>query len=99
MPPPSSLRVSDRRIEYRAGTYSSEHIAVPISGDACARTQCWGLPVRAGAIPWRSAARKGDASMLSIVLAAIKQFLLGLISLAVLIGIIVGVIKGQPPGN
>jgi len=37
--------------------------------------------------------------MLSIVLAAIKQFLLGLISLAVLIGIIVGVINGQPPGN
>ena len=37
--------------------------------------------------------------MLSIILAAIQKFLLGLISLAALIAIIVGVISGHPPGN
>jgi Big-like domain-containing protein len=37
--------------------------------------------------------------MLSIILAAIQKFLLGLISLAALIAIIVGVITGHPPGN
>jgi hypothetical protein len=37
--------------------------------------------------------------MLSILFAAIKKFLLGLISLAALLAIIVGVINGQPPGN
>src|SRR6266853_5259017 len=37
--------------------------------------------------------------MLTIILAAIKKFLLGLISLATLIAIIVGVISGQPSGH
>src|SRR5207249_447929 len=37
--------------------------------------------------------------MLTIILAAIQKFLLGLISLAALIAIIVGVISGHPPGN
>ena len=37
--------------------------------------------------------------MLSIILAAIQKFLLGLISLAALIAIIVGVVSGHPPGN
>jgi len=37
--------------------------------------------------------------MLIIILAAIKKFLLGLISLAALIAIIVGVLTGQPPAH
>jgi len=37
--------------------------------------------------------------MLTILLTAIKNFLLGLISLAALIAIVVGVINGHPPGN
>src|SRR6267142_1436987 len=37
--------------------------------------------------------------MLTTILAAIKKFLLGLISLAALIAIIVGVLTGQPPAH